>query len=60
MTVRCAITQAEFARLAEQAKQERVVVRYQRTENAPIVTIIPDIPADHRSDDVEDDDEGAL
>ncbi|GAB4351322.1 MAG: hypothetical protein Kow0026_08310 [Oricola sp.] len=48
------ITEFEFKRLAELAKQERVRVRYQRRPDLPVVEISPDIPATPKPEDVDE------
>jgi len=54
------ITDFELKRLAAIAKREQVRVRYQRTADAPIIEIVPDIPATHRPTDIDRDEEIVL
>lgn len=55
------ITDFEFRRLAELAKQKNVLVEYQRTRGGEvIVRINPAIPATHKPDDIDRDEEIVL
>lgn len=54
------ITDFELKRLADAAKREKVRIRYQRSPDAPVIEILPDIPATPKQTAVDESEEIVL
>lgn len=54
------ITEFEAKRLAAIAREQQVRIRYQRSPDAPVIEILPDIPATPKPADIDENEEFVL